>query len=192
MQLRGQPLWPGVTGRCETLLPTPAPVAGWGAAAHLPDGALVRGPWRSAPSPPAPFRIWSQQMHLFMKGAAVKPAFCPVVHPLSIWSAGLPPTANSGPVYLRRPRLTAYRCSLPGLTVFAASRPAGPGHQRHLSETVPAAPRPRAGIRPRYSGLRVQGTAGSPSSTTGGHPITRPPVPVKTSITVLEKGRARL
>ena len=26
-------------------------------------------------------------------------------------------------------------------------------------------PTPREGIRPRYSGLRVQGTAGSPSST---------------------------
>ncbi len=81
-------------------------------------------------------------------------------------SAGLTLTANSNSVYLRHPKLTTYRCSLPGLTGFIAPRRAGPGHQRHLSGAVPTTPRPRAGIQPRYSGLRVQGTASSPSSTT--------------------------
>jgi len=38
--------------------------------------------------------------------------------------------------------------------------------------------RPRAGIQPRYSGLRVQGTASSPSSTTAGHTTTAPQVDV--------------
>lgn len=94
------------------------------------------------------------------------------MHPLSIRTTGLPPVADSGPVGLRRPRLTVYRCSLPGLTGFTASRRAGPGHQRHLPGAVPTAPGPRAGIRSRYSGLRVQGTASSPSSTTEGHPTT--------------------
>ena len=96
------------------------------------------------------------------------------VHPLSIWSTGLSSVASSDPVYLRHPRLTVYRCSLPGLTGFAASRRAGPSHQRRFPRTVSAVPRPRAGIRPRYSGLRVQGTASSPSSTTASHPITAP------------------
>ena len=96
------------------------------------------------------------------------------VHPLSIWSTGLSPVASSNPVYLRHPRLTVYRCSLPGLTGFAASRRAGPSYQRRFPRTVPAVPRPRAGIRPRCSGLRVQGTASSPSSTTASHPTTAP------------------
>ena len=85
---------------------------------------------------------------------------------------GLPPTASSDSVCLRRPKLTTYRCSLPGLTGFAAPRRAGPGHQRYLPRAVPTVPRPRAGIQPRYSGLRVQGTASSPSSTTTGYAIT--------------------
>src|SRR3972149_3980417 len=35
----------------------------------------------------------------------------------------------------------------------------------------PRVPKPRAGVQPRYSGLRVQGTASSPSSTTARHAI---------------------
>jgi hypothetical protein len=89
-----------------------------------------------------------------------------VVHPLSIRPHRLTLTANSNPVCPRRPKLTTYRCSLPGLTGFMAPRRAGPGPQRRLSRAVPAEPRPRAGVQPRYSGLRVQGTASSPSSTT--------------------------
>ena len=94
------------------------------------------------------------------------------MHPLSIRPFGLPSAASSSPVDLRRPRLTAYRCSLPGLTGFTASRRAGPDYQHHLPRSVPPEPGPRAGIRPRYSGLRVQGTASSPPSTTVGHPTT--------------------
>jgi len=87
------------------------------------------------------------------------------VHLLSISPVGLLPTASSNQVDLRHPKLTTYRCFLPDLTGFAAFRCAGPGYQRYLSRAVPAVPRPRAGIQPRYSGLRVQGTASSPSST---------------------------
>ena len=87
------------------------------------------------------------------------------VHLLSISPVGLLPTANSNQVDLRHPKLTTYRCFLPDLTGFVAFRCAGPGYQRYLSRAVPAVPRPRAGIQPRYSGLRVQGTASSPSST---------------------------
>ena len=75
--------------------------------------------------------------------------------------------------------ITTYRCSLPGLTGFMASRRAGPDHHHHLPEAVPRVPGPRAGIRPRYSGLRVQGTASSPPSTTVGHRITSARGPVK-------------
>ncbi len=150
-----------------------------GAAAHLPVAPDLPGSRSSVLEPTAPFRIWFQQKHLILKGPAEKPAFIPVVHPPSISATGLTPAANSSPVYLRRPRLTTYRCSLPGLTGFAASRRAGPGYQRHLPRTVPAAPRPRAGIRPRYSGLRVQGTASSPPSTTNGHRTTFPVALVK-------------
>jgi len=38
-----------------------------------------------------------------------------------------------------------------------------------LDGSSPRIPGPRAGVRPRYSGLRVQGTASSPSSTTARH-----------------------
>lgn len=42
---------------------------------------------------------------------------------------------------------------------------AGPRLQRHLLKADPTAYEPREGIQPRWSGLRVQGTATSPSST---------------------------
>jgi len=131
--------------------------------------------------------------HLFYVGPArTGPAtFGSVVHPLSIRSVGLPLTAGSNPDCLRRPRLTTYRCSLPGLTGFAASRRAGPGDQRHFSGAVPTAPRPRAGIRPRYSGLRVQGTASSPSSTTASHAITAAEGLVKANLAASIRGCGR-
>jgi hypothetical protein len=44
-------------------------------------------------------------------------------------------------------------------------RRTGPGLQHHLPGANPENARPGAGIKPRYSGLRVQGTATSPSST---------------------------
>jgi hypothetical protein len=86
----------------------------------------------------------------------------PAVDPVT----GLPPPAGSGQVFPRRPKNSTYRCFLPDLTGFAAPRRVGPSLQRHQSLGSPCSPRPRAGIRPRYSGLRVQGTASSPSSTT--------------------------
>lgn len=61
---------------------------------------------------------------------------------------------------------SAYRCYLPVLTGFTDIRCAGPSHLRHLTGPGPKRKRPRVGVRPRYSGLRVQGTATSPSSTT--------------------------
>jgi len=59
----------------------------------------------------------------------------------------------------------AYRCFLPDLTGFTKVRCARPDRQRHLLGADPTETKPRAGIRPRCSGLRVQGTATSPSST---------------------------
>ena len=44
-------------------------------------------------------------------------------------------------------------------------RRTGPGLRHHLPGADPKTARPGAGIKPRYSGLRVQGTANSPSST---------------------------
>lgn len=66
----------------------------------------------------------------------------------------------------RHTRDTAYCCFLPDLTGFTASRCAGPECQHHFHEAVLETTSPRMGIRPRYSGLRVQGTATSPLSTT--------------------------
>src|SRR5690606_36631871 len=43
-----------------------------------------------------------------------------------------------------------------------------PSPQHNLQAPGPKARRPRVGIRPRYSGLRVQGTATSPPSTATG------------------------
>lgn len=99
--------------------------------------------------------------------------FCPplrllssVVHPLSIRT----PQASPG---------SQLRLGLPAApeAYYLPLLPSGPdgvrsasprraGSSTLLSRAVPAAPEPRAGIQPRYSGLRVQGTASSPSSTT--------------------------
>ncbi len=59
----------------------------------------------------------------------------------------------------------AYRCCLPTLAGFAGNHCIGPGFQRRPVVCSPTSP-PRRGIRPSYSGLLVQGTATSPSSTT--------------------------
>ena len=53
------------------------------------------------------------------------------------------------------------------------SRRAGPNHLHQTIITVSAGARSGEGVQPRYSGLRVQSTASTPSSTTGGHPIVR-------------------
>src|SRR4029079_14627731 len=60
-----------------------------------------------------------------------------VVHPLSIGPFGLTALASSGPVALRHPKLTTYRCFLPDLTGFVALRRAGPGPQRRSAQPVP-------------------------------------------------------
>ena len=62
---------------------------------------------------------------------------------------------------------TAERCFLPDLTRFAGSQCAEPDRQRCVREPRPRKTRPSGGVRPRYSGLRVQGTASSPPSATG-------------------------
>src|SRR5690606_24721528 len=81
----------------------------------------------------------------------------------------LPPSAalavGSDQAPPRRPGASTYRCSLPGLTGVADSCRAGPDRQRHLPGPDPEGIWPRAGIQPRYSGLRVQGAATSPPST---------------------------
>ena len=161
---------------------------------------LTSGQWRLIPldpylsehGPQAPSRDWFQQIHLRSKKSCSSSPFNPVVHPLSIRTSGLTSVASSNPVDLRRPRLTTYRCSLPGLTEFAASRRAGPDYQHYFPGTVPAAPRPRAGVQPRYSGLRVQGTASSPSSTTAGHGSTRGLRGVKAHLRAEKTGCGRM
>src|SRR4249919_903203 len=60
-----------------------------------------------------------------------------VVHPPSIRPFGLAALASSGPVALRHPKLTTYRCFLPDLTGFVALRRVGPGPQRCSAQPVP-------------------------------------------------------
>ena len=59
------------------------------------------------------------------------------VHPPSIRPFGLTALASSGPVALRHPKLTTYRCFLPDLTGFMALRRVGPGPQRCSAQPVP-------------------------------------------------------
>ena len=63
------------------------------------------------------------------------------------------------------PAMFTYRCFLPDLTGFMRSRRTGPGLRHHLPGADPVNIQPGAGIQLRYSGLRIQGTANSPSST---------------------------
>ena len=88
------------------------------------------------------------------------------MHPLSISPPGLPLSASSDQATLRHPEATIYRCFLPDLTGFIVFCRAGPSLQHRLAKAVPKSSRPRAGVQPRYSGLRIQGTASSPPSTT--------------------------
>src|SRR5260370_5330974 len=53
-----------------------------------------------------------------------------VVHPLSMKPFGLTALASSGPIALRHPEKTTYRCFLPDLTGFIALRRVGSGPQR--------------------------------------------------------------
>lgn len=91
------------------------------------------------------------------------------MHPLSTVLPGLPTSESSDWAPLRHPEGTAYRCFVPNLAGFADFCRAGPNPQHFLAPAVPEKQQPRVGIRSRCSGLRVQGTASSPSSTTSIH-----------------------
>lgn len=65
----------------------------------------------------------------------------------------------------RHTPMTAYRCSVPRLTRFTGRYCARPGCQHHLHAPAVQIKRLNRGIHPRYSGLRIQGTATSPVST---------------------------
>src|SRR5690625_3892540 len=62
--------------------------------------------------------------------------------------------------------MTVYCCFLPDLTEFTGPCCAGPERQHQFLKADHKVASPRLGIQPRYSGLRVQGTATSPLSTT--------------------------
>ena len=74
-------------------------------------------------------------------------------------------SSGSSQVAPRHPKAVAYRCFLPDLTGFTDLRCVGPDFQRRAISWEAEARRPRPGIQPRCSGLRVQGTASSPPST---------------------------
>ena len=74
--------------------------------------------------------------------------------------------SGSSQVAPRHPRAIAYRCFLPDLTGFTGLRCVGPDSQRRSPLVGGGGRRPRPGVQPRCSGLRVQGTASSPPSTT--------------------------
>ena len=78
---------------------------------------------------------------------------------------GVTRAVSSDSAPLRHMEVRAYRCSLPGLTGFTRFHCAGPSRQHHLHGAGPTETKPREGIQPCYSGLQVQGTAISPSST---------------------------
>src|SRR5690554_6603769 len=75
------------------------------------------------------------------------------------------PVGNSGQADLGHIGTSAYRCFLPDLTGFTEANCPGPDRQRPLPEPDPTAECLNAGIQSCYSGLQVQGTATSPSST---------------------------
>src|SRR3990172_4774610 len=99
--------------------------------------------------------------------------FCPpvrlsssVVHPLSI---SAPRACPDSRLRLGLPAAPEayYLPLLPsGPDGVRSASPRRAGSSTPLFRAVPTTPEPRAGIQPRYSGLRVQGTASSPSSTT--------------------------
>jgi len=74
-------------------------------------------------------------------------------------------SASSNQATLYHTGNATYRCFLPDLTGFIASSCIEPDYQRRSAKTNLAGCQPQAGIQPRYSGFRVQGTASSPPST---------------------------
>ncbi len=65
----------------------------------------------------------------------------------------------------RHTAVSAYCCSRQGLTGFTGGHCTGPTRQRPLPSPYLTTTRLGPGIKPCYSGLQVQGTAGSPSGT---------------------------
>ena len=94
-----------------------------------------------------------------------------VAHPLLILPPDVQRPASLGQAALRHPGRSPYRCFLPDLTGFGVPCRAGPSHQHQTINAVSGGARPGGGIRSRCSGLRVQGTASTPSSTTIGKRI---------------------
>ena len=72
---------------------------------------------------------------------------------------------GSSQAYPRHPDSTAYRCFLPDLTGFTGHRRVGPNSHHHTPRPEVPENQPPGGVQPRWSGLRVQGTANSPLST---------------------------
>ncbi len=72
---------------------------------------------------------------------------------------------SSSQAYLRHTKIFTYRCFLPDLTRFMSFRCVGPNCQHHLHEADLTIKESGPGIQSCYSGLQVQGTATSPSST---------------------------
>ena len=88
------------------------------------------------------------------------------MHPPSTQFPGRYRSSLLRPGWPRHTGEPAYRCFLPDLAGFTGSHCEGPSLRHHLPRADSTKLRLGAGIRPRYSGLRVQGTARSPSSTT--------------------------
>ena len=124
--------------------------------------------------------------------------FCPplrlsssVVHPLSIRA---PRACPDSQLQLGLPAAPEayYLPLLPsGPDGVRSASPRRAGSSTLLTRAVPAAPEPRAGIQPRYSGLRVQGTASSPSSTTASYGITDSRAAVKANLATEIRGCGR-
>ena len=91
-----------------------------------------------------------------------------VAHPLLILPPDVQRPAGLGQAALRHPGRSPYRCFLPDLTGFGVPCRAGPSPQHQTINAVSGGARPGGGIQPRCSGLRVQGTAITPSSATIG------------------------
>ena len=75
------------------------------------------------------------------------------------------PAADSEQITLRHTGKSSYCCFRQDLTRFVATYCTGSIPQHHLPTPYITQHDPRPGIQPRYSGLRVQGTANCPLST---------------------------
>ena len=78
---------------------------------------------------------------------------------------GVTQAASSSQATPRHRPQTGYRCSLSGLAGFTGAALRGTQPSSPLTWVRPQATAPRAGVRPGYGGLPVQGTASPPPST---------------------------